>query len=661
MASESPPDRALLRMLFALQRLPASLVSAILEDQELVARFKVPSSPRRLQLTPTASVERDVLLTAFRDAAQVGSASVCIQVDGQSLEVVVRIDPDGGGTLEAPGHRIRYAHVGLWLNDVERRRQVLAQILSQHTVTEKFRQELDVLVESSQFEPDTLVEASQILNTSPEEFLHRLSSAASTKSQFDEADFLPEDERHWDNITATPTHSKTLVQYTNDELRTERQGRLSQNPVGAFEMLSLQFSAQESVPHDWFELQEVDLILQCVEQALQFEDPFGLIGAFEICARNFARDPRLIELGDRLLERLFSDKPRMFGRCAAFGAIFVLSTARLAMHARTRDRPVYWRRFSAATHAALVVRAVIDGLTDDIFDKAMKMRQDSYMLSVYAEMRESPRWKPEWIDPHSLAADVYGRAIQAVQRIPDSELPPSWVTPLSQAAEWIAELGTARHAFFPSLTQGERLVVPLPVPDDVIARLMEFVQAMKEHPTPDDLNRLVNLIEMVGVTPEVVEGVREPIRGILAENRKNLDQFPALLTLSGRMAVLSRDAVLAEAVATELLQAAQSAPDGVPVFISVIRLLECAAADPDVVRAQETLTHRIEYLAGIVPAGKAALRLMLALKSLRRAHSAFAPMLGRAQHIAKLATPQIPLAARPSPDADAGAPSTATH
>src|SRR5271168_1118811 len=225
MASESTPDRALLRMLFALQRLPASLISAILEDQELVARFKVPSSPRRLQLTPTASVERDALLTAFRDAADAGSANVCIQVEDQSLEVVVRIDHDGGGTLEAPGHRVRYAHVGLWLNDAERRRQVLAQILSQHTVTREFRRQLENLVESPNFGPDTLVEASQILNSSPEEFLHRLSSAASTKSQFDEADFLPEDERHWDNITAVPTSSKTLARYVNEELRSERQER----------------------------------------------------------------------------------------------------------------------------------------------------------------------------------------------------------------------------------------------------------------------------------------------------------------------------------------------------------------------------------------------------------------------------------------------------
>jgi hypothetical protein len=641
MASETTPNVGLLRTLFALQRLSPSLVSAVLEDQELVTRFEVPKTPRRLQLSTTAWVERDALLAAFQIAADAGAASIQIREGDRSLEAVVRVDQDGIGILEAPTLRIRYAHVGLWHTDVQRRRGVLEQILSQHTLAEQFRGELAKLVELPHFGPDTLVEASHILNASPEEFLHGLSSAASTKAQFDERDFLPEDERHWVNITATPTHSTTLAQFIEDELRVERNERLSENPIGAFEMLSLQFSAQESVPHDWFDMQDKDILLKCVAQALQFEDPFGLVGAFEICARNVVRDPRLVEVGDRLLELLFSDTSRMLTRCAAFGAIFILSTVRLAMHARTRDRPVYWRRFSAATHAALVVRAVISGLSEDIFTRVMNMRQDSYMLSVYAEMRESPRWKPDWIDPHSLAADVYGRALQVLQRLPDSELPTPWRERLSRAGEWVAELGSARHAFFPSLTQGDRLAEPLPVPDETMAHLAEIVQAIREHPTPYHLNRLVHLIEMVGVTPKVVDEVRDPITRILAENRQDRDEFSALLALSGRMAVLGRDAALAEVVTTELLQLAQTAPDDLPVFMSVVRLVECAAADPDAVRALEALANRLEYLAGAVPTSQAALRLMLALKSLRRVHAPFAPRLSRAQNIAKLATPQI--------------------
>jgi len=347
----------------------------------------------------------------------------------------------------------------------------------------------------------------------------------------------------------------------------------------------------------------------------------------------------------------------MISRCAAFGALFILSTVRLTIHARTHDRPVYWRRFSAATHASLVVRAVMGGLSDDIFTRVMNLRQDSYMLSVYAEMCESPRWKPEWIDPNSVAADVYGRALQVLQPKPDSELPTSWGERLSLAGEWVAELGTARYAFFPSLTQGDRLSEPLPIPDEAMARLTDIVQAIKAHPMPDHLNRLVHLIEMVGVTPEVVHEVRDPIRRVLAENRDNRDEFRALLTLSGRMAVLGRDVALADAVATELLQLAQTAPDDLPVFMSVVRLVECAGADPDAARALETLANRLEYLAGAVPTGQAALRLTLALKALRRVHAAFAPRLSRAQSIAKLATPQISLStpAFPVANADGGA------
>jgi hypothetical protein len=87
----------------------------------------------------------------------------------------------------------------------------------------------------------------------------------------------------------------------------------------------------------------------------------------------------------------------------------------------------------------------------------------------------------------------------------------------------------------------------------------------------------------------------------------------------------------------------------------VVRLVECAAADPDEMRARETLANRLEYLAGAVPIGQPSLRLMLALKSLRRVHAPFAPRLSRAQNIAKLATPQIPISSQPLPVENSGA------
>jgi hypothetical protein len=650
MASSEMGNVALLRVLFALQRVPPDLASAMLTDEKLIGRFEIPASPRRLKLSDTATVERDALLAAFRAAIVAGEAQVLIRDGRDTVTAVVRIVEEGTGVLEAGNVRTKFAHVGLWHEDAIRRSDLLAAILRKRTVESQSRRELQELVNSSQFRPETLVKVSELLSATPEEFVLRLHRLTQERSQFHEEDFLPEDPRHWDNLTAVPTRSKTFLQYINDELRAERVDRLSANAAVAFEMLSLQFVAQESVPHDWFELQSKDDVLRCMEAALNFEDHSSLAGAFEICARNFAADARLVLIGDRLLDKLFSDKPRLLQRCALFGAVFILSTVRLAMHARTRDRPIYWRRFNAATHASLVVRAFGEtGPSEEIFDWAMKMRQDYYILSVYAEMGESPRWQPEWIEPTSLAADTYGRAVQILQRIPESELPASWADRLTEVGQWINEIEMTRRAYLPSLTQGERPVEQPTLSPDLQAHLEDAFLMVKTDPTPDNLMRLANMIELGGVLPEGSDALAESVKRVLADVGLNLEMSGPILAVSARVAVLGRDANLAELVADHIMQLARTSPDDVRIFNSLVRLVECAAADSDPARSRN-LAGRVENFAGLLPAGDAALRLMVALRCLRRAHVSLAPVLGRAENIAKLAT--LPIAMQAVPDLD---------
>jgi hypothetical protein len=116
------------------------------------------------------------------------------------------------------------------------------------------------------------------------------------------------------------------------------------------------------------------------------------------------------------------------------------------------------------------------------------------------------------------------------------------------------------------------------------------------------------------------------------------------------MAVLSRDVKLAELVADHVMQLARSSPDDVRVFNSLVRLVECAAADADPARSRDDLAGRLENFAGLMPAGDAALRLMVAQRCLRRVHVPLAAVLGRAENIAKLATPPIAMQAVPDID-----------
>ena len=162
-----------------------------------------------------------------------------------------------------------------------------------------------------------------------------------------------------------------------------------------------------------------------LETVLEAEDPFSLVGAFEICADRAAEDRRFVALGDRLLDSLFGDMQRLMGACALFGAIFIITTAHFATHETLQRRPVFWRRLAAAAHGSLVVRVFGGNGIDPkgMISWAMRLFGDAYFLSVVSDFAVEPQWRPEWILPKILVADLFGRAVGAWRRFPQEVAP----------------------------------------------------------------------------------------------------------------------------------------------------------------------------------------------------------------------------------------------
>src|SRR5262249_6739893 len=150
--------------------------------------------------------------------------------------------------------------------------------------------------------------------------------------------------------------SQTLSEFIASELSEERTELLSQHPLKAISSMSLSFSAPALVPIRTFQHLDTDRLVGMLERLLDYDDHFAHIGAFEICADSIQRDQRFVRLGERFLDRLFGDFPRLEAACEIFGTAFVITAAHLARHERLREKPAYWRRLVAATHASLIVR-----------------------------------------------------------------------------------------------------------------------------------------------------------------------------------------------------------------------------------------------------------------------------------------------------------------
>lgn len=637
----SPSDKtnvARLRALFALEKLSPDLLSAVLADDDLVHKLDITATAQPLQLGPESVVARDDLFAAFAAAAEGGSVKVTIVDGGNSGEATVSIDSEGAALVEVAHLKVQFAHAALWTADPERRRAALASELQCHTLAQRSIAQLNALIlcEGAQ-SYGNFQKATEILSASPEMFAAMLGGKLPS-GRLSESDLLPEEPTYWDNITAEWQDSKTLLEFIGNELRIERELRRSLSSKLSHAALSLQFTGQELVPHDWLAQWHVDEVIRLLEFLRDCEDHISLAAGFEICARQLGRGTRFVVLGEEMLDRLFADQDALFARCQRFAAAFVLAAARLALHERTRPRPVFWRRSAAASHAALVARTLGRGHYggEELLNWAMERRGEYFFLSVYRELRESPRWQPEWIDAESLIADAFGRIEQASQALPARELPATWQERIERTRQWLDERGLTARTWLPSITQGDRFAQEPLIPQVLKDRATELWEQLSAQPTAEGVLRLSNATELAGVPIGCGAEIRRALDAIFANDGVKKEWAQAVLAVSARMALTAQDCALAGAIADRVFNQALHDPEGVRVFEVIIRLLQCAAADPDPDSAVNGMARRAEQLALALPPGGAQDRLFGCLRKLQRLNDKQAPIWARAVSTARL-------------------------
>jgi hypothetical protein len=456
------PEVALgrLRPLFVLEKLSPRLRSDVLADGAIGSLFGL-TEKRLALLTDEIVVTRDELFTAFQSEPD-GPANYQLHDQNDApVDATISINADGSGTVDIATKKLRFPWVTLLSSNIERRLSRLDRFLAQYTLFESDAQSLRHLVARPEYSDRDFLAATAMLESSPEAFTDRLHDKLRRQGQnhrIAPIDVLPEDVRYWNHMIAPVERSATLAEYIGTELHATWRVRLDNNPIRAFHLMATTFAAPALIPRALLQSLEADTAAAVIESASDVEDPFSLEGAFEVCADRVDQDRRFVALGDRVLDRLFDDMGRLTGACALFGAIFVIATAHLAEHEVLQHRPVYWRRLAAAVHASLVVRVCgTNGINpDEIISWAMRLFGETYFLSVVSDFGVEPQWRPEWITPKILVADVFGRALAAWQRLSKDAAPPSWKERIEKTYEWILQEKIGPFAHYPAVLEGTR-------------------------------------------------------------------------------------------------------------------------------------------------------------------------------------------------------------
>lgn len=634
-------DLEKVRALTAFRAMPRTLHSDVLAEGTIAARFHIDVS-RPTQLTDECVIDSKMLFAVFRNVADGKPPISIIDQAGVALNATVRIDPDGTGVIDFGSRGWRFAHSALLASDPVRRLAALDAALMQHTLCQRDATELRDRVARPEYTDDDFSHALRVLASSPEAFSTRLRAKLAIR-QVGEEDLLPEDIRLWDHLTAPVDQSATLADFIEKELAAERRARIANDPVKAFETISLTLSAPALVPKAMVAALDAETVFRMAESALRFDDHFALVGAFEICADWVEKDARFIALGDQLLDRLVKDLAWLKNACGLFAAVFIVATARLALHEVLRERPVYWRRLAATSLASLAVRACGVGELEskELMSWAIQMCGQEYLLSVYNEMTVEPQWRPEWADTRFMAADAFGRVYGAFLAVAGQASPPSWKERIEAAKGRADEDHLDLLMTFPAVLQGERRI-PSPTLEQLGESISGAYRRLQTEPSIDNLLSLTPVIHAYGVPGGINGAVRKVVDGI--RNRQtdgDEDVVQPTLILACHVAEMTNDVELADTIADTAAEAILREQEPGLVQHMFFRLLECAAANPDRKAALATLARRLELLALRLPMSEALVELFNLLRVLRTVEPMIAPLLGRAVALAKLAALRV--------------------
>jgi hypothetical protein len=622
---------------FAISRLSPQLVRDVVTP-EVLERFQL-SGRRTLQLSDSISLDLEEFNAAVASAALHGSASLAIKDGSESVNCDVSVEDDGAVVLQTPAHRWRIAHAALLSMDVRRRREALSQVLQRHTLHSKVRAEVARTVEKESLTNEELLGALKSLNASPESFLQQLAPRLQG-GQSQVTDFLPEESSYWANITASCEQSKSLPEFITHELAEERAARIREDVKRGFVTISYSFAATELVPLDWLKGVDANVIVQGVESVVSStDDPLALAGAFEICADAISRDERLGPWGEKILDKLFADPEGLVRRCKFFSALFVIASAQLATHAETREKPAFWRRLAAAAHVGWVMRACGSANVDEskFLRWVMRERGQEYMLSAFHDMREEPRWQPEWIDAEFLVPDVLGRTYFMLLKLA-SGAPSGWSDRIEKMKRWIQDQQWDARMYLPSVLQGSRQREMPRLDEQMASDMRAAFDEFSRAPSLDGLLGLASWIEFVGLGAEAIPGAKK----VLQQLRTDADEMRegkqlAAIAVSTRLAVVNSDRELAQAVADTYLERFRSEGGDLSITQLVFQLVECAAAESDYPRGLDTLAKRLTALAIALSPGEACSELLVLLEILQKIDTQLAPRIARAVHAARAA------------------------
>lgn len=522
--------------------LPESARNSLLLDPTFCARLGI--VPKFwLPLGRDKVADAHSLHSALRMAIAGEKSTLLILRDGGDVRVKLERHRSGTATLVLKKERFSFSDADLLTSDRRKRMAAVRRVLSAKPLLAEEEETWKASAEERPFTDREYVDLMTALSSTPEGVRNELQK----HQNLDVDNLIPNEPRYYERLVAPLGNATSLDAFIRDELTSTRSKLLERHPTHALRRIAFTALWQPLIPFDLL----ASATVSDVAQLLKAGDPFSLLFGFELCRNCLSADADFVGLGRAFLEKLLLDGNTSISRCNIFSALALISTTKLRKAARASNAPLFWVRLAALTHAGVLTDA-LSGMSDSesFLGWATQNFYPTYAWHGVIDRRDAPRWKPDWISPDHLYAELVGRAQGALQVIPEESRPAVWVSAIDAALGRLQDSRNLVAAYFPG-------------PFD------DFCDPMTESSTPDIYNEIqasldtaVTLSDIPGlfalayatqpsarVVANVLRILSLPADQPIANNEQELSMFQ----LCAHIAATARSEPLADAVIARCL------------------------------------------------------------------------------------------------------------
>jgi hypothetical protein len=400
------------------------------------------------------------------------------------------------------------------------------------------------------------------------------------RRKFSAADLVPPDLRYFDRLVGELGGATNVRDFVSTVVAPRLRALIDENAYEGLKTafaLSSYHAVSEVIDLNTAPRGAVGRVFQWIQER---GDRISQVGAIECGLRHLDAFPEIEESLAEMTRAIAADDPEdARGRLHVISGLVALVEGEIARRRIARRRPPFWRRLAAIAHAALIEREVLAAHLEpgSVADWSLKSGGALYYIQTLIDLRQEPRWFPDFISPQQLKAEFVSRVAGAAERHREKVGAGELASLLTgQDPNSIQSQRVFPAAFLPGPLEGG-LEALIEIPAEFERSIKTNLEA--EELTAESFFGLVNSSLIFRVGTQLSDLAAEGLRRVGYQLRKmhaNDDPFPLLHGLA-MVSAVTRSRALADEVRV-LARAARRRPGSTLSPEAVARIALVAAA-----------------------------------------------------------------------------------